>query len=595
MKQSRRELLKSGTMLAGAATLSPFFIGCTKTPEAERSGSQPSRDGAWSALSIQLAAPRSRLTEKVVEILSTRFQERSGIKPTLGGQTGLSLELGVQKGVGSEGFRIEDAAPGKVRIVGNDERGLLFGVGKFLRGITYGQGSFTVGNWRGTSVPEKPVRGIYFATHFNNFYDDGPVDDIRRYIEDLSLWGVNALSVAYDMHSYAGMEDPAAQAMLKRLRALFGAAREVGMGTGLMLGANQAYSNSPKHLRAVGPGRGEFNKTDLCPRKPGAKELLLKQFSQEFEVFSDIGIDYITVWPYDASSCGCKLCHPWGSNGFLYISEAISKTAHRYFPDVRMTLATWYFDQNEWQGLEKAFRQKPDWVDFLLADPLGHADNYILTHPAPGGLPVMGFPEISMAGMYPWGGFGANPQPARFQREWNLVKDRFQGGFAYSEGIYEDLNKVVFSQFYWKPDNDAFDAVQEYLSYEFSPAVVTEMTEVIKIFEKNHHYRWWPGGNRNYNFPGHERWWKPAEGVAADKDTVTKRAFELVHNDVLPKLPTSAKNSWRWRIMYLRALLDEEFRVNRNQPSERAKEAIRELVEIYHAAGADRPVKPSFT
>src|SRR5207245_1120250 len=114
-------------------------------------------------------------------------------------------------------------------------------------------------------------------------------------VENLSLWGVNALSVAYDMHMYAGMEDPAAQAMLKRLGVIFEAARGVGMGTGLILGANQAYNNSAKELRAVGPGRGGFNKTDLCPHKPGARELLLKQFSEEFEVFANVGVDYITI------------------------------------------------------------------------------------------------------------------------------------------------------------------------------------------------------------------------------------------------------------------------------------------------------------
>ena len=86
-----------------------------------------------------------------------------------------------------------------------------------------------------------------------------------------------------------------------------------------------------------------------------------------------------------------------------------------------------------------------------------------------------------MVGMYPWGGLGANPQPARFQGEWNLVKNRFQGGFPYSEGIYEDLNKVIFAQFYWNPDTNAYDTVRDYLAYELSSSVVTEMVEVSRF------------------------------------------------------------------------------------------------------------------
>jgi hypothetical protein len=203
----------------------------------------------------------------------------------------------------------------------------------------------------------------------------------------------------------------------------------------------------------------------------------------------------------------------------------------------------------------------------------------------------MGFPEISMAGMYPWGGFGANPQPARFQRDWNLVKHHFKGGFPYSEGIYEDLNKIILAQLYWSPDRDAFDIVREYLSYELSPSVTPEMMKVVETLERNHHYRWWPGANRNYNFPGHELWWKP--GAGAQKDKGTAEAYAIVES-VLPQLSAYSKNSWRWRILYLRALLDEEFRQNENQPSERAKAAIQELTKIYYADRADRAVKPSY-
>jgi hypothetical protein len=358
-----------------------------------------------------------------------------------------------------------------------------------------------------------------------------------------------------------------------------------------MLGANQAYNNSPPELRAVGPGRGEFNATDLCPRKPRAKALLLKQFSEEFESFADIGVDYITIWPYDASSCNCDLCRPWGSNGFLYIAEEISKLARHYFPAVKVALATWYFDETEWIGLENAFRQKPEWAHFILAEPLGHADAYVLQHRSPSSLPLIGFPEISMAGMYPWGGFGANPQPARFQRDWNLVKGRFAGGFPYSEGIYEDLNKIIFTQFYWDPNRDAFDTIREYLAYELSPVVVADMTNVIRTLERNHHYRWWPGGKKDYNFPGHELWWKPARGVR--KDVGTKEGLETVQA-VLPRIPKYARTSWRWRILYLRVLLDEEFASSEDQPTIRAKEAIRELTEIYHATHADQAVKPSY-
>ena len=52
------------------------------------------------------------------------------------------MELALAPGIGTEGFRIEDGAHGGVRVCGNDEAGLLFGVGKLLRTARYGEGSF---------------------------------------------------------------------------------------------------------------------------------------------------------------------------------------------------------------------------------------------------------------------------------------------------------------------------------------------------------------------------------------------------------------------------------------------------------------------
>ncbi len=57
---------------------------------------------------------------------------------------------------------------------------------------------------------------------------------------------------------------------------------------------------------------------------------------------------------------------------------------------------------------------------------------------------------------------------------------------------------------------------------------------------------------------------------------------------------TLARQSWRWRILYLRALLDKELKRSTGHPTERAEEAFRELIDIYHASQADTPVKPPF-
>ncbi|PYU87956.1 MAG: hypothetical protein DMG08_26925, partial [Acidobacteria bacterium] len=114
------------------------------------------------------------------------------------------------------------------------------------------------------------------------------------------------------------------------------------------------------------------------------------------------------------------------------------------------------------------------------------------------------------------------------------------GGFPYSEGIYEDLNKVILSQFYWDAKKDALSTVKEYVSFYLSPVVAEETVKLVEILERNHHYRWWPEAPGDYNFPGTDRWWNPAKGAKPQEDPGAEAAFELA-KDIDAKLPRHAR------------------------------------------------------
>ena len=67
---------------------------------------------------------------------------------------------------------------------------------------------------------------------------------------------------------------------------------------------------------------------------------------------------------------------------------------------------------------------------------------------AVGGLPTLDFPELSMFGRCPWGGFGANPIPASLQTDWDAHGKLITGGMPYTEGLYLDMNQVFRHQQY---------------------------------------------------------------------------------------------------------------------------------------------------
>lgn len=155
--------------------------------------------------------------------------------------------------------------------------------------------------------------------------------------------------------------------------------------------------------------------------------------------------------------------------------------------------------------------------------------------------------QISMWGMSPWGGYGANPLPGHLQQP---------------EGIYEDLNKVISSQFYWDPKRTAEETVREYAASEFSPDVADDVLRAVRILEANHRRK---------------------KGGFERSPQQTAEARELLVR-AEGKLTPQARRGWRWRILYLRALIDDELNKSGGKPRGSAlKEAFAELVRIYHA------------
>ena len=522
----------------------------------------------------------SMVMRNISELFMWQITQRCEAKFIASGDASLFVELTLSDDIGTDGFRIEELPAGGVRIIGNDERGLLYGVGKFLRTSRYDQGGFTPGTWRGTSVPEKTVRGIYFATHFHNFYHDAPIEEIQRYVEDLGLWGYNVLSVWYDMHHFSGFDDSSAIAFRLRLQAICKAAKDIGLDVSFTVLSNEAYDNSPLELRAdISGRRGGWYECDVCPSKPGSTEYVMGVLGQEFDWCADLRPRYVWIWPYDQGGCGCSQCQPWGANGFLKIAESVAALARRKLPGVKIILSTWFFDEIEWQGLDKAFSAKEQWSDYVMAEGTARS--------MPGGLPMVGFPEISMYKTFPWGGFGATPLPRLAQNQWNAVKQKSAGGFPYSEGIFDDITKVVFSQFYWN-DRPATETLREYIAFEYSPVLVDEMVKVISILEQNHHLRWWPGELEGVRLDMN---YFPSRGIQPQADPGAEEAYAIVQS-VDGRLSPQARISWRWRVLYLRALLDAELKANGGAPNNKCNEAFAELISIYHAQCADPFVRP---
>lgn len=574
---------------AGYATaLVVAALASATLPAAETSNNGSDRPVASGAAvkSLRLVLPPqpSPVVERIGRVFVRQVQSRCDAQVLAeGAKARFTLELALQPGIGTEGYQIANGPPGTVRILGNDERGLLYGVGKFLHTSAYTAQGFTPSSWRGVSVPKLPVRGMYFATHFHNFYQDAPLEEVSAYIEDLALWGTNSFMVCFGTEEFTGIHDPKAQEMLDRLRALLKTVKDLGLDATMSCIGNDGYKDDPRELRAddstvghahyhtkMGPRIYNLGH-ELCPSKPGVPEMEVTFLQEKLEAFREVGLDCWVFWPYDNGGCTCPNCAPWGANGYPRMAELLARTYRQAFPQGKVILSTWYFNRwadGEWEGLAAKFQaQKPDWVDYLLADNYEAFPRYPLEQGVPGGLPLLNFPDISMWAQEPWGGYGANPHPARLRARWDETAAKLSGGFPYSEGIYEDLNKVICERLYWDPDRPAIEAVKEYIAFECSPEVVDDVTAVVETLEANH------ARNRI-----------GASAVAA------YQTMERVDAQLTPQ----ARRSWRWRLLLIRATIDQEmYRSKLDQGRDEVfRQAYEELMQISHAANAWPMLKP---
>jgi len=84
-----------------------------------------------------------------------------------------------------------------VAVIGNDERGVLFGVGRLLRELRMRRGQIEIPvEFQETSAPETPLRGHQLGyRQKTNSYDAWDIEQWEQYYRDLAVFGTNAIEL----------------------------------------------------------------------------------------------------------------------------------------------------------------------------------------------------------------------------------------------------------------------------------------------------------------------------------------------------------------------------------------------------------------
>ena len=488
----------------------------------------------------------------------------------------------------AERYEVRGVGPGRVALAGSTRRARIYGLGRHLRDAAF----------RGGSEPVKRIRGIYLATHFGNWYVTAPEREVCDYVEDLALWGCNQIRVWFDLHDYTGVDDPRARPAIDRLRAILRAARSCGIETSLIALSNESFSNSPKGLRADWRGGkngytrdlcGHYH-VEICPSKPGGLELILKNRAAALGLFKDIGIDEVSFFSYDQGGCTCADCAPWGCNGMLKVLPGFSDVVRKTMPGCRIEYGTWFFDTfgpslGEWSGLKARIGEVRRHADGLAVENLAQIADGV-----PGGLLATSMPEISMRGMLPWGGFGANPQPRRLAAAFRSRAAAQLAGFRpYSEGIYEDMNKVVALVLGWDPAVAVETALGDYAAFYFGGESRGPVTEAALLMEQNldHTAYLVQDGRRWDTYQCGRIDAKRPFKIVAEARVDAERAAKAL--DLLKPFEAKLGASWRWRMLFLRAKIDRGLSLGHAVDGPELKPLFAELARIYRISDTTEP------
>ena len=539
----------------------------------------------------ELDTRREPMYEKLYSLCKTRIEERCGAR-VVEENAQFTLRFAEDLSMTDEAYTLSDTADGIV-IRGRNFRSLVFGLGRFLHGSRYDEQGIRILTWRGDSAPDCPMRIVYFAMHFYNGYCAMPSEDLVRMLEDLMLWGFNGICAIFGGSSCTGFDDPEYIRGGKLLRRVFNAAKAVGMTTTTFTGTldflvtNPAYAADKSGIFAKGGNC-------LCPSKPGGYDYIVNKNMKGLRMLlADCDVDYIVFWCYDEGGCSCEKCAPWGGNGYYRWARGQYRRMQEEFGEKcpKAILTTWHFDfgcndPRDFPWLDRAIREDKargdDWISYIMLETRRGVPEYIQKNGIPGDVPAIDFPEITMRYLDPWGGWGANPLPTVVEDMWHQMSEQVYGGMCYSEGFYDDVNKAVIAQLMWDKSCMTETVFADYCGYEFREAVTEKFWEMADLMERN-------------QIRTHISNKQPP-----DMEEVAK--IRDLGEQINGTLPEKIRTGWRWRLQYLRSVLDYE-RYTAGQPynwgfddmkkdkyshwgkfligNEKAQKALWELIEMY--------------
>ena len=208
--------------------------------------------------------------------------------------------------------------------------------------------------------------------------------------------------------------------------------------------------------------------------------------------------------------------------------------------------------------------EKPDWFGGIVCGPSSPSIPATRKRLDPR-YPIRSYPDIThnVRCQYPipwWdtalavtlGRESINPRPVQYAEIHNAFAPYTVGFLSYSDGVHDDVNKVLWNGLAWNSDTPPREILMEYARFFFGPEVAETAADGMFALERN-----WIGSLRDNG---------AVDGTLA------------LWNDLEKQSPALAGN-WRWQMCLVRAVYDAYTRHRLIYESALAEEANAKLAE----------------
>jgi hypothetical protein len=319
---------------------------------------------------------------------------------------------------------------------------------------------------------------LYAVGHFGNWYEVAGQREMRRILVEAKAWGFNRYGDWFDTLDCV---DPFANdrqydlgnALWDRKKTHFHTAQSLGLQTDLIITPNHVYRDQLKPEWLAETGGRVFGQL-ICPHRPGARQQILDNYRALFDDLAAAGVrlDAISAAPYDYGGCNCERCRPWILT-FAELSRDIYEIARSSHPGVELHFIGWWWSAEE-------HRQFAEWMDknapnlaTSIALHIPYDKTAVADVPLPQNCRRHAFVHIGYADHARppdiYGRTGPVIAPDRLEQTVRDLKAQsVTGVVAYSEGIFDDVNKALLAGLFTERYRLADDVLLAYASRYFA-------------------------------------------------------------------------------------------------------------------------------